>query len=638
MIKARLKQWGYLKNAKKEDWHFLALLYQSRKGQGKQSTVFDVRGHRKTVKDLQRFIRNQGMTPDQFLSEARERTGNKQIPDYIQALTPNNKMHEGLPSEDVSPDYFTPSPPQTQAQLGSAPPALAESNQYLHPTRPTNHQRIHSTSSSSTSGNASIYWSMNQRLQPPITFDPRDSAYLTASSDSSSCGQVQWEFEMCASQLTRPAPLSQRLGDDDIRSWALLTKSPSNSDKSSHSTAFVCSRCNQPSHQHFVSLDNFEPNQAPRRDILNDNNHILHLPVSTKEEGSWTWVSRCFLACMCLTKGDQNAADASLKEAAKEFERLLEKKDRLLLTAAGLVMTVLHMHDQGQIAKQVMSSANHIAQALPDGHPIRVTIQYLTASTSLSLPESGITSDTMKQVYQNLLYYYPPTHEYCITARYNYSWMLKFENKLDEAEAVARDVYKMSCQVFGELHMQSITALAVVAGCLYPQKARIDECISIFEQVVDRAASLLGRSYPYTLEAKRRLAGKLGEKSGPSPRTLQLYKDVLWGRMRMLGSAHGFTHGAREDYEKELNAMGLWIDRYGRPTIQQKEVEELFSPNSPGSWTKISRQRASSNNMQNSSSLDLDDYDMLEDDDDDEDEDIKQEPASPTSSNDYEAY
>lgn len=75
MIKARLKQWGYLKNAKKEDWHFLALLHQTRKGQGKQSTAFDVRGHRKTVKDLQRFIRNQGMTADQFLSEARERTG-----------------------------------------------------------------------------------------------------------------------------------------------------------------------------------------------------------------------------------------------------------------------------------------------------------------------------------------------------------------------------------------------------------------------------------------------------------------------------------------------------------------------------------------------------------------------------------
>ena len=342
--------------------------------------------------------------------------------------------------------------------------------------------------------------------------------------------------------------------------------------------------------------------------------------------------------------GDQHAADASLKEAAKEFERLLEKKDRLLLTAAGLVITVLHMHDQGQIAKQVMESANAIAQTLPDGHPIRVTIQYLTASASLSLPESTITSDTLEQVYQNLLYYYPPNHEYCVTARYNYSWMLKYENKLDEAEAVAKEVCQTSCQVFGELHMQSVTALAVVAGCLYPQEHRIDECISIFERVVDKAGSLLGRSYPYTLEAKRRLAIKLGEKLGASPRTLQLYKDILWGRTRMLGSTHNFTSGARDDYEKELKKMNLWVDQYGQPTEQQKEVEELFSPNSPGSWTKIPRRRVSNNNMESLPRVELDEYDMLDDDedddddDDDEDETDKQEAASPTSSNEYEAY
>ena len=41
MIKACLKQWGYLKNAKKEYWHFLMLLHQER---GKLSTVCDVPG------------------------------------------------------------------------------------------------------------------------------------------------------------------------------------------------------------------------------------------------------------------------------------------------------------------------------------------------------------------------------------------------------------------------------------------------------------------------------------------------------------------------------------------------------------------------------------------------------------------
>ena len=634
MIKARLKQWGYLKNAKKEDWHFLALLHQRRKERGKLSTVFDVRGHRKTVKDLQRFIRNQNMTAEQFLEEARDTTGSKQIPDYIQALTPDSRHYHESPPDDA--DYFTPSPPQASAQLAYHADAPRQ-QQFLYPG-PSNHNRPRSISASSNELDANNYSHIDRNLQAPIQLD--DSAYMSASSGNSSCTQMQMEFEMLGSQVTRPAPLMSRFGDEDISSWAMLSSSPSNSDKSGHSMQFVCSRCNQPSEQHFISLDNFEPHQPVRRDILNGDDHTLHLPVSTKDEGSWLWVSRCFLACMCLTKGDDAAAEQSLREASNEFERLLERKDRQLLTAAGLVMTILHMHDQGSIAKKVIESANQVCErVLAEDHAIRMTIRYLTASSTISQNEWGITSDYMKTICGKFLDYLPQEHEYVIAARYNYAWMLKFEGRMEEAEAEARAVYDLSSKVLGKIHMQSVTCLAVIAGCIYTNAERLDECISIFEEVIRQVSKSLGRHHPYTLEAKRRLAAKLIERAGLTEQTLQLYKDVVWGRVHMLGPQHSFTQGAKDDYEAQLQQMGFWTERNGLPSFQQRELNDLFSPNSPGSWTKISRRRTSSQQTLPRPFINT----LAEDDMDDEDDMIVVDErtagsSSPRSMNELDAY
>jgi len=600
--------------------------------------VFDVRGHRKTPKDLQRFIRNQNMTPEQFLDEAREAAGAKQIPEYIQALTPDSRHYQDSP-DDVEQDYLTPSPPLRSAHLQCHPAAVTAQSE-IQSGRPTNHQRPRTTSTASYAHDTGMFSGMNGALQQQTGM--QDSAYMSAmtSSSSSACTQMQMEFEMLGSQIVHPAPLVSRIGDEDISSWALVTSSPSSSEDSSRSIQFVCSRCNQPSDQHFVSLDSFEPHQAVRRDILNGDDHTLHLPVSTREEGSWLWVSRCFLACMCLRKGDSNAADRSLDEAAKEFERLLQRKDRQLLTAAGLVMTVLHMHDQGHMARRVIESAHAVTtRVLAKDHPIAITIRYLTASATISPTEEGIASGLLETVCQKFLDYYPPNHEYVIAARHNYSWMLKYEGRLEEAEREAREVYALSCRTLGKIHMQSVTSLAVVAGCMFPDQQRIDECIATFDQIIKQASVSLGRHHPYTLEAKRRMVEKIVERSGSSLETLSLFKDVLWGRVHMLGPAHQFTQGAKERYEEELQTMNLWINQDGQPSHAQYELEELFSPKSPGSWTKISRRRTSSQQtLQKPLKQELGEDDMVDDDYEEVLIEVKAGSQSPRSNHEFEAY
>jgi len=601
-------------------------------------TVFDVRGHRKTPKDLQRFIRNQNMTAEQFLAEARNAAGAKEVPEYIQALTPDSKHYQDSP-DDIEQDYFTPSPPLRSARLPYHSDGVMTQSD-IHTGRPTNHRRPRTTSTASYTHDTGMFSDINGQFQQQTGM--QDSAYMSAmtASNTSACTQMQVEFEMLGSQLVRPAPLVSRIGDEDISSWALVSSSPSSSEESSRSIQFICSRCNQPSDQHFISLDSFEPHQAVRRDILNGDDHTLHLPVSTREEGSWLWVSRCFLACICLRKGDTSAADRCLNEAAKEFEHLLERKDRQLLTAAGLVMTVLHMHDQGDIAKRVIDSAQAVtARVLAQDHPIAITIRYLTASATISFTECGITGDLLETVCQKFLDYYPPDHEYVIAARYNYSWMLKFEGKLEEAELEAREVHVLSCRTLGKIHMQSVTCLAVIAGCIFPSQQRTDECIAIFDQVIQQASISLGRHHPYTLEAKRRMAEKTVEVSGSSFETLGLFKDVLWGRVHMLGPAHPFTQGAKDRYAEELQTMNLWVNQGGQPSYARSELEELFSPKSPGSWTKISRRRTSSQQtLQRPLKRDLEEDDVIDDDCEEVLIEVKAGSQSPRSNHEFEAY
>lgn len=217
--------------------------------------------------------------------------------------------------------------------------------------------------------------------------------------------------------------------------------------------------------------------------------------------------------------------------------------------------------------------------------------------------------------------------------------MLKFEGKLEEAEREAREVYVLSCRTLGKIHMQSVTCLAVIAGCISPNQQRTDECIAIFDQVIKQASISLGRHHPYTLEAKRRMAEKIIEISGSSFETLALFKDVLWGRVHMLGPVHPFTQGAKDRYAEELQTMNLWVNQDGQPSYARCELEELFSPKSPGSWTKISRRRTSSQQtLQRPLKRDLEEDDMVDDDCEEVLVEVKAGSQSPRSNHEFEAY
>jgi tetratricopeptide (TPR) repeat protein len=374
-------------------------------------------------------------------------------------------------------------------------------------------------------------------------------------------------------QLTDPAPLVSRYGDDDITSWMLLDHPEQGQDPNEITCS--CSVCHQPSAAHFVSIHNTIPQQAPRS-ILNDNDtERFGLPTTTKEEGAWKWIALCFAACLHLKKGNEELSTKSLSDASTELERLVCRRDRLLLTAANQMITILHLHSQGLIAETITATAKKsIDRMLPDDDPIRITFNYLAAtansSNSAELENSGITSSTLYGVYQSLDAdpAYGSQHPYTISASYNYAWLLRYEGKFEEAEQRLPQVYKTSCSIFGKHHMQSITAVATLAGVQSGQK-KTKEAIENFKIAIRDCEPTLGKSHPYRLEATRRLAQQY-EALGQKKKMVPLYWEVLAGRVRMLGPKHKYTLGQRKDYEELMQELGRW------DTATQREVEMLF--------------------------------------------------------------
>src|ERR1700761_558970 len=70
MYKARLSQWGISKNYSDKDYQICSVLNHYRQKSGKRSTAFMIHGHKRSLKDLHKYVKGRKMTEDDFLATA----------------------------------------------------------------------------------------------------------------------------------------------------------------------------------------------------------------------------------------------------------------------------------------------------------------------------------------------------------------------------------------------------------------------------------------------------------------------------------------------------------------------------------------------------------------------------------------
>lgn len=567
MFKARLGPWGLNKNSKNNDWGAIAKLHKIRKESGKSATEFTVHGRKRTLAQLRKHIKSKSMTDQQFLTAALD----IEIPSYIRCYTPeaeDGATNAGASTLHHPPRSALPTPRLEKLLLSSTQSGLAQ----LSVASLLNQQKKGDGSLLSGPQSPPLGLPSRPEVSPPAgawthrRHSLSDHGTVSASPSRPTpkpspplptpCHHIQTQLNQMAKQALVPSP-AQQSDFEDLESWVFMTN-PSN--KINRSPVLNCSHCHKSVSSHLTSLDDYVHVDRSSNSTTSPLPQPNSLLTDEHRAAALKWVVRCFSACIYMTHGTSNFAQQSLLDAEGEVENMLATNNPLTLTSLNLILSILHVHDQGQIVEAIVGSALKVANSvLGSDNPITVTIAWMTAAAGQKLPQPGLDADALRQVYNELIAQLGDDHPHAITALYNLSWNLIVDGYYEEAESNLRRLYKISCNVLGASHMQSITALTSLSRVLSNQNKH-DAAIETMRQAIERSKNTLGPSHPYRLESKRRLA-LMYEKVNDKTRMEALYWDVLRGRVKMLGRTHTYTVGAKVDLIQLLQDLGKWDDQ-----------------------------------------------------------------------------
>ena len=571
MFKARLGLWGLNKNSKNNDWGAIAKLHKMRKESGKSASEFLVHGRKRTLAQLRKHIKSKSMSDQDFLAAAME----IEIPAYIRCYTP-----EADDAADPKPATCT-SQSEPRAAWPPFPPvdALLSSptssgicqlsvasllNQQSNEPPPLPRGHALSDSDVITQALAPLPdESWKQQRECPsnhgIIIGPLSSpAPHLSGSLAARCQHIQNQLNRMAKQALVPSAVQQP-DLEVLESWVYLTNPLNHLD---HDLAPNCSQCNQSVSSHLNTLDDYVQVDSLARAKASALSPASSVISSDHRATALKWVVRCFSACIYMTHGTSNLAEQSLVDAEGEVENMLATNNPLTLTSLNMILSILHVHDQGQIVESIVGSALKVASnVLGCANPITVTIAWMTAAAGQKLPQPGLDANALRCVYRDFAQRLGDDHPHSIAALYNLSWNLIIDGVWDEAESNLRRLHQTSCHVLGSAHMQSITALTSLSRVLSNQDKN-ESAIEIMQEAIERSKNTLGPSHPYRLESKRRLA-LMYEKINDKPRMESLYWNVLRGRVKMLGRTHPYTIGAKVDLVSLLQDLGKW-DAQGR--------------------------------------------------------------------------
>lgn len=565
MFKARLGPWGLNKNSKNNDWGAIAKLHKIRKESGKSATEFLVHGRKRTLAQLRKHIKSKSMTDQQFLAAALD----IEIPPYVRCYTPTPEEVGDAARSTSQPENPSAShTPRAESPIWSStksgPPQLSvasllnqqsSSSRHVTPSLEPLSEVISGTEAAS-----STHSEVQQRHSSPpdgiITPSPSRSVPHHSRSLAAPCQHIQMQLRRMAKQALVP-PAAQQSEFEDLESWVFLTNPLNDAD---HGPVLNCSQCNRSISSHLSTLDDYVFLDRSSTATTSPRPHPSSVLTSEHRASALKWVVRCFSACIYMTHGTSTFAQQSLVDAEGEVENMLATNNPLTLTSLNLILSILHVHDQGQIVESIVGSALKVAsKVMGCGNPITVTIAWMTAAAGQKLPQPGLDASALRRVYGEFTEEVGDEHPHSITALYNLSWNLIIDGAWDEAESNLRSLYRTSCKVLGPSHMQSITALTSLSRVLGNQNKN-DAAIETMQEAIERSKNTLGPSHPYRLESKRRLA-LMYEKVNDKPRMESLYWDVLKGRVKMLGRTHPYTIGAKVDLIQLLRDLGKWDDQ-----------------------------------------------------------------------------
>ena len=191
---------------------------------------------------------------------------------------------------------------------------------------------------------------------------------------------------------------------------------------------------------------------------------------------------------------------------------------------------------------QVLFESPHTSEAL---------FHAFSHASDLGLPYEALTLDVAVDALEGLL---GPDHPDTLASRNNLAYAYRAAGRLEEAITLYEQVTKDSARVLGPDHPDTLASRNNLAET-YRSVGRTDEAITLHEQVLADSIRVLGEDHHQTLASRNNLACAY-EAAGRTGEAITLYEQVLADSIRMLGEDHPQTLTLRNNLACAYEAAG----------------------------------------------------------------------------------
>ena len=628
--KPHLERWGFAKNVTHRDWLQAVLLKHEYSETGIRVRGFNIHGSFKNIRKLDRYIEQKGMSEEQFLMEARKE--NVKVSGICCVLPPSEPESAHTATEGISRPTGSPSTYATkdsgygtiQRDSTSAFSISTGSNSLSQITTPSTHNSksfssggsyVQDSSPTRVRSDRSTHESFRGPVQDdyhglmhaehilssttdevPMVISPEMdlSAHLAKKHSGSNthlyaCDSVQQDFGAMGVQVYRPGASRDFGMTNDIASWSMIS-SPQLATENRQ-----CRKCQYPLRDHSPLPQDWlygDPSDLPQR--LSQQPLGAGVYTSLTEDEASTFIICCFSACKFQTEKKYEMFSDSLQRTKETFRKMLLDENRLALLSVLSALTILHVHDQGELSAAIIRSVLSVCHDVRGGADAwTICIRWLAHAAGRKLKDCPVNVDDLCVVLTRMRRQYGTQHENTIVAGYCYAFQLAFDKRYAEAEVQYKDLIEICEETLAPDHIQTISCRNGLSRVQSQQGGDQTEAIENLKKSL--MAQPLGPNHPFRLETRKRLA-LLYKKSGQMDLAEHEYWAVLKGRLRVLGKSHQFTEDARLQLQRFLQRVNKWtpeVEEQIRIMVQEgsdttgTDIELFDCPNS--SWKRPSR-------------------------------------------------
>jgi eukaryotic-like serine/threonine-protein kinase len=149
-----------------------------------------------------------------------------------------------------------------------------------------------------------------------------------------------------------------------------------------------------------------------------------------------------------------------------------------------------------------------------------------------------------------------PENAKTLVSTTNLSGLLAGLNKMDEAEALSRQVLETQRRTLGPEHQSTVFSMKNLAGLL-SDRGKLDEAEALYRQALAASRRVSGERHMDTLVTLNDLAVLLMDRQRPAEAE-PLLREAVTGAEATLGPGHWFTAAFRRNHGKSLTLLARY--------------------------------------------------------------------------------